>query len=362
MGPGDKMSQRQLMTMIFMGLLSPMIRFIPGTPARIAGTASWLSPVAAVIPALAYIVLIWAFLKNRRPGEGMGDMFSRSIGKAAGKAVSVVFALWMIVYGGFALRAAAERLVSSVYGYGSVAFFAVITLLTALVAGAGTARSLGRTAEALMPVMIIVLGVVLFFALFDINADNLAPVSIEDTGNIMLGGLNIVNFTGLTAYFTFMAGHVDRTPGELKRYIKWILVILAVAFLLQLIIIGTLSPAVSVELPHPFFIMIRNLKIFSVVERMESLVVAVWIFTDFIFLASMMMSSGEVFRGVFGAEKRTPFVWPVAALTLICAAVISPDAFELYTQSRTYILWINAALTWGVIPVVFIIGKLRKTI
>ena len=88
------------MAMAFIGLLAPSIRLLPTSPAIVAGNVAWVSPFAAIIPAFLYLWFISAFLKNREENEGLAHMFIRSLGNAGGKAVSLLFAIWLIFYSG----------------------------------------------------------------------------------------------------------------------------------------------------------------------------------------------------------------------------------------------------------------------
>ena len=362
MRKADEISQRQLLSMLFAGLLSPMIRFLPGTPVSSAGAAAWLSPVFAVLPSVLYVLFISEFLKNRLPGEGMGRMFERSIGRAAGKICALVFGIWVILYAGHALRSSAERLVSSVYEYGNIGFFLVVIMGVSLVTAFGSVRTLARTAEVFTPIIVFVLAFVLIFSFINVKWSNLTPVTPRMAGDISLGGLQVVNFISMTAYFTFLAGHVKKTRCEWKCASKWILLLLAAAFLVQIAVIGTLSVGVLEGMQHPFFIMIRNLRFFGAVERLESLVVAIWVGTDFIFLSSLIMIAAEIVRGVIGTEKRFPLIGVIAAAVFFCASVMYGNSFELYAVGRKIIPIVNAILTFAVVPIVFLIGRLRKKI
>ena len=94
--------------------------------------------------------------------------------------------------------------------------------------------------------------------------------------------------------------------------------------------------------------------------RVEAVVVALWIVTDFVFLAALMMSAAEIWRTVAGAKKRAPFAWPGAVLAGAAAFLIARNAFDFQRWSDYLVPAINLTLCGAVAPVVLVIGKLRR--
>ena len=77
-------NRRQLTALAFVFSLAPVMRLIPKYTAQAAGSGSWLAPIIALPLILLYICFLSAFLKNRRAGEGMGEMIKRGAGNIAG--------------------------------------------------------------------------------------------------------------------------------------------------------------------------------------------------------------------------------------------------------------------------------------
>lgn len=362
MRQNDKLSQRQLMAMAFIGLLAPSIRLLPVNPVRIAGNVAWVSAIAAIIPAILYLAFLAAFLKNRGEDEGLSHMLMRSLGKTGGKAVSFLFALWLIVYSGFILRTAAERLVSAVYKNGNIALFLVIILVIILIASLGRLRYLSRTAEVFLPILLIVLVFVIAFSFSDVKIENLLPVSYLDTKEILLGVIPIINVISGFTYFAFLSGHVRKDAQNPAVTRKWVLILLLCIFFIIITSIGVMSAPLVAKLQNPFFTMIRNVTIFGVVERIEAVVVMLWGITDFVYLSSLFMVITEILKSVFNTKSRKGFVWPVGAIVLVCSFVIVGNAFNLQVLSEWIMPAVNMSLVFILLPVIFLIGKARKKI
>ncbi len=356
----DKMSARQLRVLTGISLLSPMIRQLSDMPARLAGQASWLCPLFAAVPAVLYTILLSWFLRSRREGEGLCQLFCRSVGDFPGKLISSLFGAWSVFYCGVLLCTSAERLVASVYEYGGGLAFIIVTLLAAALFAIGRLTALGRLAEAFLPVLAVALAVTLALSFSGISLQNLTPVSRADLLPAALGGLALSNFVSMQADFAFLAGNVPPETGDVKRRAGSVCLLLLCMFLLQTAVVGGLSADLAARLQFPFFVMVRNAPALSGVDGFEAVAVALWVVTDLIFAAALLSVASEIIRSVTGGEKREKFVVPASAAALFCAVFLSGDAFRLREMAETLLPAVNAVLKFGVLPLTLFIGKARK--
>lgn len=357
-----KVSLEQIMALVFVSLLSPIIRLLPQQPAKIAFSAAWLSPIAAIIPSLLFMWLLTSIMKKRKEEEGLADVFMKAIGKTCGKIVLVLYALWLIFYTGFILRTAAERLLSSVYENGSITIFVVVTLIVAVIAAMGSIGGLARTGQVFAIIIGTTIVLATLFAVPNIKFENLLPVSYLDIGKIFLGALPIVNIATVSTYFAFLGGKTTLRQKESRVINKWVIIFTVAIFLIIFATIGTLSAQLAMKTQNPFFGMIREITILGIVERLESVVIGIWVFSDFVFIASMLFITTELFSVVFNGKKRQMFVPPVSIAALVVAFLIVNNAFELMSISDIIIPLSNVTFTLVILLTVFIIGKIRKKI
>lgn len=360
MGKTDRITERQLTILIFVSLLSPMIRILPTSAVVFGGRAAWLSPFIAFVMGKILLGIMGAMWKNAPEGVGLADMAQLGLGGGAGRVFNVLVALWLTFYAGFVCRSAAERLLSTVYPNGSVSVFVITMLIIAVVTATGLTKSLSRTAEVLMPILVAVIAAVLLSAIPDVSGDNLLPVTYRDAKRIVYGALPIFNVTTAFVYFLYLAGHVQKKPAIRPNRFPWLAVIAAVALGVTFFTLGTIGENLAVSMENAFFMVIRNIKVLGVVERVEAVVVAVWIVTDFIFVAALLSIVAEIWRTVTGVKKRTAFVPVTAGIAGIAAFFIARDAFAFQKWSDVLIPAVNLVFTVALIPAVSAVGKLRK--
>lgn len=355
-----------MMTIVFISLLSPATRIFPAISVQTAlslnSRAGWVSGIIAIPLTLIFARFMVSMMKNRGDNEGLADIIIRAVGKPVGKIAITLIALWLTFYSGFILRSAAERLLASVFENGSITVFIIVTLATSLIVAMGEVRHLGRTSEVIVPILGVVFITVLVFGATDVKLENLLPVSYHDIPGALLGTLPVINITGITAYALFFSGFVEKTPDRTKVTMRWMLIITVCIALFGIVIVGALSPWLVTKVQYPFFMMIRDVSLLGLFERIEAVVVAVWVFTDFIFLAGLMSIVSVAMKSVVEKGKRKNYVPFVAGGALAVSYLIAHNSFELSKISEIYIPSIQLLIVVIMIPTILIIGRIRKKI
>ena len=357
----DGLTFRQLMALTFVCLLSPAIRLLPRAAAGSAGAGAWLAPLIAAVPAAGLTALLRALMKNRREGESLARILLRALGRGPGKAVCLLLGLWLVFYTGIILRTGAERLLSTVYVGGSPGFFMAVTALAALAVSFGRVRSLGRMGEVSALALGIVLALVLALSAPDIRPENLLPAPGPASG-FLAAALPVLSVTAKGFLFPLLPGGVMRERRELAVSLRWTGLLLLVMLGITAATVGALSADVAAGLQHPFFIMIRNISVFGVIERIEAVVITLWVITDFLFVAVLLRIFDELFAAV--AERESP--WPLhpilAGCSVACGLLAARDAFTLERLSQGVVPAVNLLLALILSTVALIVGKLRRTV
>lgn len=357
----DVISTRQFMAMAFVSVLSTLLHRAPETTANAGGVpASWLAPFAAAIPIFFIAWIMNRLMRSRNEGEGLTEVFVKALGSGGGKLLALVFAVWAVFYAGILLRSGGERLASTVYRSESLSVFIILTAIIALIGAAGKLTALASSAEIFVLFMAGMFLIVFGFSITDIETENLLPVSYLDTVPVLRASLPIVSTISPFVFLYFLAGRVKKEEKALKVTVHWLISILVVATALLITTIGALGVNLMGKVQSAFFTIAQNISIFGTVQRIESIVVGVWVAADFVMIASMMMVACEIITVAFGISCRripTLLVGVVAALT---AFLCAPNAFILDKIFVHVVPVVTISLIYIVMPVLLIIGKIRK--
>ena len=360
MGKGERISPRQLSVLIFVSLLAPMMRILPVSAVMLGGKAAWLSPLPALAAGLLVYFILGRLLKGAPEGAGLPGLAIRSLGRLGGRVFCLLLALWLTLYAGFLARTSAERMISAIFPLGEPWLLAAVILSVSLLAAWGSLRALARSAEIFMPLLLLVLSVVILSALWDIKPEYLLPVTYQDAQPILSGAIPTLDVMSLSVVFLCLRGDLDRR-GQ-GRPFHVLPAIAACALAVTLVTLGSVSEAVCVRLQNAFFAVIRDVQVLGLVDRAESVVVAIWTVTDFTLLSALFIMVSKLCRAVFRSSRRQPFLLPAGAASAASCFFVAPNAFALLGWSRLLVPAVNMSVTLVLIPLVLVIGKLRRTI
>lgn len=367
---GNTLTQKQFSAMITTSLLSPLLRSLPRAAVESAGKAAWLSVFPAFFLLFAMMGLQGCLVRQLPPGKGYADLILKWMGPVAGRAVLILFWVWFLFYSGFVLRSGAERLVAAVYPESPQLPFLLVMTVLCLLVSLGSLRAAGRTAYLLRTFLLFALAMVLFFAAPNISRENLLPVPWNNAGGTFLGALPIAAIGGLMGCFPFLMGYVEPIDQPAKKSVSLILIYLAIAGLICLEVVGTFGAELTKQLAYPFFLMVRDISIFHITQRIEAVVVVLWFFADFILCAAMLRCAYECIRLVFSLPNPETepllslkngrwLMWFGAAFVVFCGSFVTNSALKLEEWSDLIIPCLGTVLIYVVLPILFFIGWAR---
>lgn len=368
-------NRRQLMPLATVFFLSPALRLVPSGTAELSGRAAWISVPAALPMLLLYMLFLSRFLARRQEGESLAELSLRALGPGLGRVVLFALALWFLVYGGFMLRSGAVRIITTIYPNSSTEIFIISMGLLGLYAALGAERTLVRSAKIINPAVIAVLLLVLSFSLVSVQRENLLPLTVFDAAGTFKGSLASLGVACVSMYMCFFLGGLDcESKGFFKDLALWSLGTLGLLFWLNTAIIGSFGAELTTRLSQPFFALIRNLVFFRSLERVEALVVSLWIFSDFILISLCLQSAQRALRRTLGfdadyaGQRLTDLgsgrflIWlcGISAIVFGCLIAREPESLEFW--SRQLIPGVNLSVALLVLPGIYIIGRVKKRI
>lgn len=375
MNKSDRIDAGQLRALCFVSFLSPALRFCPGSSISEAGRAAWLSMLLSFPLLLLYAAFLRRFLRCRREGEGLAELCRRAVGQKLGKALLLVFALWLTFYAGFVLRAGAERFITTIYPHSTPTVFVLALGLLAALAALGPSRTLARTAALVLPLLTAALAVILLSALLSARPENLLPVALYDLAPAVRGALPAVDVqSGVLLFGAFLSGAVPHGSLSPRRDALWLGCGAGFLCLLNAAILGAFGAELAERLTHPFFSLVRNLVFFRSVERMEALAVTLWVFPDFLLSSTALFAAQLCLRRALGQnaawEGEKPFsltggrkLIPLCALAAILGGLwMAPDQHAFLFLSKHLVPVLNLSLAFLVLPAVYVLGKRKGRI
>lgn len=367
----DTISRGQLTAIGFVGLFSPIVRRVPGQLANICGRSCWLSVILGAIPVLL-LIPIYTKIRRRAGNLGGEDMVIGALGNVFGRIVLGLTGLWLIFYCGFHLSTGADRLISTVFPNARPANFVFVMLIMGLIGALGELRAVARSAMIFRPILLFAFILLFTFALGESDPGEWFPLMDQGFGNTLYGALPIINLFAFTVYLIFLEG--DVFDGMTTRpVLLWTFSIAVILLLLCMSVLGVLGLELTQRLSYPFFTVTRELTLFKVVERVEAVIIGLWIFPDFILVSVILKLSARLLARAFGLQK--PYsgedskffslkksrwlVWLAALLAWLSSVLLGYDAFKLIDFSGEIIPAMNMLFTMIILPACIIIWMIK---
>lgn len=342
----DQLSARQLYIIYIVAMLSPLVRGLPQWTVAVAGKGAWLTGLCSFLPMLA-VLWLWSGLVG--DGVGLADRFKMTLGVGLGKALTTLYIVWVVFLMSVETRQYGQRLLVAGYEGMPLEGFFLIMLGLVLWMSRGKLSALGRMAEVFYLILALTLAVVLGFSLLNLEPSYVLPIWVEEWS----GGIKATAVpTGIMlmgVVLLFLWGTVKPSTNDNKQAVRWLAVICLVATLIQLAIIGQLGTAVTLGIDTPFFQLTRGLAISGAFQRMESIVVALWLISDFVLLVLLVHVGKVLVVSVVGERVERWVPWIMVFLVLWVAVGPMADGQQTALLAQRWIPLSNL-IFGGLVP------------
>ena len=364
MDKGGLLTSRQLGLLLWAGTVSPLIRQVPGEMTAAAGNAVWLSALVCVPLSALLGLFTAAMLRSRGPGEGLGEVLCRGAGSVFGRGTALAAGVWALFYAGYVLRAGADRFVSAMYPDSADWPFMAVMGLLALMAASGSLKTLARCAQIVAPALWGVFVLVFLFCLRTVDLSALWPPEAAVPMGAFRGAWPMLCALGVGVLCSFLAGETE--SASLGRAFALPLVTLALlGAALCAATVGTFGAALTGQMRYPFFVMLRGVRVFELFERIEALIVMQWAAADFLLLGTLVHLAARCLTLALRGPGKKPGRWTAplcAGAAYLYGTVCASSAFALRELGRRVAVPATGALVFGLLPVCWAVGKLRRRI
>ncbi len=366
------LTKKQFSAAVFTASLAPLTRLTPRFSAALGGRGAWLGAV----PAFAVLMLLTLLLKPLRramlPGEGMGGLILRLTGPLAGRLLLALYGGLFLLMGGILLRTGAERLAAAAYPQSRSGPFMLVLIAVSLLIALGSMRAAGRMAAVMRAVLTASLALVFLLAAQDVSLRNLFPLGISDLPRAAVGGLPVVTAGAAAALFTFLDG--CRAPGDPvspRDALPHTALFCGIAALLCLETVGAYGPTLTARLTYPYFTLTRDVILWGLAQRIEAVVIALWVFADIVMCVLLLRCAYETFRRIlrlpdtdgdplFLLRRGRWLLWASAAGMLAAGLFLGAEPRRLQVWSETLLPLFVLLSVFAGFPLLWIAGRVRK--
>jgi spore germination protein (amino acid permease) len=357
----DKVSMRQLAMIYIITGFSPAIRFLPAFIAQVAKEAGWISPVAALIP-IGLTVFFLHSVFGKTKDKSTFEVTSDILGKYASKLILFIHLIWVFFLLGYYVRLHGERLASTLFPNVNMTLFIVIILaITSFILRSG-ATAIARMGEFITPILLLLYAFISAFLLPNVRADALLPVYFNDTIPIIkasVGTLSLFSYAFIVFMFSSIITNKEKTAIIMIKAGSIYFVMLIVLLIMS---IGLLGSAVTARASNPFLIIVKQISILDTIENIESLVIAMWLLSDAMMIATLALIALNIMKYLFKLSDQRNLINILFVFIYIFSLAIASDRFQMDLFASSIIIYLNTFIGYGTPALLYIVGKARKKI
>jgi spore germination protein (amino acid permease) len=356
-----RMSIRQAAIIFFVMTASPGIRIFPQFVAKIVGKAGWLTPIVAIIPMILLILIINSFFKNNKEAN-LCDIYYKVLGNVTGRIILFLYLLWILMLTALYVRFYAERVLTSMMPHTSITFLIITMVILVFITVRRGVILITRFSEAFFGIFIATLGLIFIMGISRIKLSNYMNVSYQDVWPMIKASYGLFSIWGYWLYVFFFGEKINKNENIKKFGFQALFLIVIMNTLILMVIIGSMGPYLTANITLPFFILTKNISILDVVERVESIALALWVISDFILITILTYVTVSIMKSIFKLSEIKWVTSPLIVFEAIGSLFFFRNIFELETFSRAIVLPGNIVFEFLIPAIVFGIGKIRKVI
>jgi len=357
----SKISMRQFFIIFVIGVAALVIRVVPKYSAYFAEQNTWISSLAALIPMFLLLYLLHSIMRKGKD-KSFEESCTRILGKTGAKIVMTLYLIMSIIFLTFRIRYFAEKCMASIFTSVQIEFFIISLLFVVYLITRNNIQGFARFSEFIWIPLLLFIAAVFFITIPDIKISNLYPTTIYDIDNIFMGVLPITAIFVYLPCMLFLGEHVKDKEKFLKTGMKYVTIAASIGVVITFTTIGVFGSKLSQAFTQPYFIALKNIELFTVLERMEALAITFWIVTDIVLIIALIYVITELITKIFNIESRKNMIVPVLFLEYTLSIYAVNNIFELEDYSRGIGGIIYMVFGIGVPILIYLIGKFRKVL
>lgn len=349
----EKISNRQLLFMLFITRSVLAITLLPALSSGRAGQDAWLSVIIATLGSLL-LVLIIVGLSVKYPGQTPVEYSQELLGPLGGRIVSLIPLFVFFFLAATEVRVYAEIINTAFLPRTPIVFIAGSTLLLSAIGVYMDIEVLGRAANFFLIWFSFFLFVSLLLPLPEIMPHYYEPVLARGLEPVISSVLVPIAVGNQFMAAGFLLPRVHFPEKGLRTVLLAVLISMVTVLLATLVVIGKMGPFEGTRVAFPLLTTIRAIENSEFLERLEIFLVLAWGLGIFISTSTFLYCGVTGVSQWFKTEDYRPLVFPAG----IIVVTLSMHLYESIFQLRSFILAPEIAFPYSMVTILVPFGLL----
>jgi len=361
-----ELSFRQIAYMYVFVSISPILRQIPRALAANAGRSAYISPIWSIFLLVPITAIIIGILKAF-PGLNIYEIMIQLVGIFLAKLLVLGYLLWILVSIVAKVSIYSLTLQSTLMPQTRTNFFLITLIILISYALLRGIKTVFRFSEFTLGTILVIFVILFLCAVPRIRMDYLLPISTIHLMDTIIASINVIAVGGNIVLVLFFADKLGISTTKKQKQKLWmgVLVFVVLAFFVSLITIGITGAALTADLPFPFYITVKSLSFFNLLERFEVIVTLICVLSDFIAICVFTIIIVRCFEWLFNLKQKSFLYAPLTMILYYLTYYISKSQFEFDFFYSNVMIYANLIFQY-LIPVLlgflslFKMNKIKK--
>ncbi|WP_085507650.1 GerAB/ArcD/ProY family transporter [Thalassobacillus devorans] len=311
-----KISASQMAFMMYPVVIATGIVIIPSITANYAAQDMWLSPILA---SLMGVLVIFIALKLHQlyPGHTIIEYSVSIIGKVPGKLLGFIYLYFYLLMNAGGTRIYADFVTGAFFKETPLFVILSTIMLVSSFAVRGGIEVVGRSAEMIVPFYVIILTILCFLLVADLNPKNIFPILSDGLMPSIKGAYTPQSWFAEFFLIAFLLPYVK----DIQKAGKWSMISLGAVLLgflaTNLSLLFLFGGELTERFNYPLLDAVRYISIAEFIQHLESLVMAIWVAGTFVKLAVVHFALVIGTAQWLNLSDYKPLVFPLGFLTVL---------------------------------------------
>ncbi len=354
----DKISGKQLFALLVCNRLTESALFLGVVTAREIGRDAWLALAVAALGGLV-IALVNLALHLKYPQMTIIQYSQVLLGNFFGKLVGFMYILFFLGIVLIILRQAVDFLATGIMPETpGEAFLLLLMGVTVYITWEGIVP-LARVSELILVFTLFTILFVLLLVAKDIDLSALQPVLEKGMKPVLLAAATPMGWFGDVLVMTMLLPCLEK-PSQARAAALWAIVTSALFIeLLVVAVIGVFGSNEAVLMSFPVFSLVRMINIADFLQRIESLLLAIWLVLIFVKLSLFLYAGTTGLAGWLNLQDYRPLVLPVGIIVMVLSLQAFANLMEVKAFLKTIWPLIAVILTFALPLFLLMVSYIR---
>lgn len=354
---GGHIEPRAGTRLLVITMISMVFLHYPVLPIRWGGPATW-QLLLLILPLGLLLVGFYTKLARRFPGSSLVQMAETAIGRPLGALLMLIVLVWLIGHLTFNLRDFTETFKTTLLPMTPVSAISLLLVVSAAVAAWTGLEGLSRVSQILFFPIYLMAALVLLLNLPRIDPAQYFPFWGFGIRRTALGALAGLPMIGELIILLIM-GQVFRSARIFRKVSRNVLIIYSLTDLgVVLLMVGLCSSPHAQDTPFALFSAARLISIGRWIERIEILMIAVWVLAACVRVALLLYASCLHLAQILRIPNHRSLILPL----LVIAESLSLLPNDFATVMRSDRLWMQTAgsITLAIPLLLLLVATVRR--